>query len=93
MGLVMLWDLVFFEVRRGKLKSEEWEWFDRQLRMVNGVLKASNDLVMRIESNFLVGNEFSVAGIAIGAMLGMLSMVETQYGLVKWKDKYPKSRK
>jgi hypothetical protein len=57
------------------------------------VLKASNDLVMRIEGNFLVGNEFSVAGIAISAMLGMLSMVETQYGLVKWKDQYPKSRK
>jgi len=53
-----------------------------QLRKVNGVLKATNDLVMKIESTLLVGNEFSIADIAIGAMLGMLSVVETEYGLV-----------
>ena len=71
------------EVGRGELKSEEW--FDRQLRKVNGVLKASNDLVMRIEGNFLVGNEFSVADIAIGADAGYAEYGGEAICLVKWK--------
>jgi glutathione S-transferase len=37
----------------------------------------------------LVGEEFSVADIAAGALLGMLNMVETKFGLIQWKEKYP----
>jgi glutathione S-transferase len=80
--------LAFFETGRGDLKSEEW--YARQLRKVNGVLKAMDELVQKSDGRFLVRNEFSIADIAAGSMLGMMSMVETPFGLVKWLGKYPK---
>lgn len=74
--------LVFFEVARGEeMKSKEW--MDRQLRKVNGVLAACDELVKAAgEGKFLVGNEFSVADIAVGSMLGSMNMVETKFQLV-----------
>jgi glutathione S-transferase len=80
--------LAFFETGRGELKSEEW--YARQLRKVNGVLKAMDELVTKSGGQFLVRNEFSIADIAAGAMLGMMNMVETKFGLVKWLEQYPK---
>lgn len=35
----------------------------------------------------------TIADIAAGAMLGMMNMVETQFQLVVWKEKYPEARK
>lgn len=82
--------LVFFETSRGELQSQEW--LDRQFRKVNGVIKAMDDLVKNSAGEFLVCGEYSVADIAVGAMLGMMNMVETKFGLIKWKDTYPEVR-
>jgi glutathione S-transferase len=83
--------LVFFETGRGDSLSKEW--LDRQLRKVNGVIKAMDELVQKMEGKFLVCDEFSVADIAVGAMLGMMDMVETKFGLIHWKEQYPKLNK
>jgi glutathione S-transferase len=83
--------LVFFETGRGELLSKEW--LDRQLRKVNGVIKAMDELVQKTEGKFLVCDEFSVADIAVGAMLGMMDMVETKFGLIHWKEQYPELNK
>jgi glutathione S-transferase len=82
--------LVFFETARGELMSKEW--LDRQLRKVNGVIKAMDELVRGNKGRFLVCDEFSVADIAVGAMLGMMNMVETKFGLIHWKEEYPELR-
>jgi glutathione S-transferase len=82
--------LVFFETARGELMSKEW--LDRQLRKVNGVIKAMDELVHKTEGKFLVGDEFSVADIAVGAMLGLMNMMETKFGLIHWRDQYPELR-
>jgi glutathione S-transferase len=83
--------LVFFETGRGELLSKEW--LDRQLRKVNGVIKAMDELVQKMKGKFLVCDEFSVADIAVGAMLGMMDMVETKFGLIHWKEQYPELNK
>ncbi|KAH8756863.1 glutathione S-transferase domain-containing protein [Hyaloscypha finlandica] len=83
--------LVFFETGRGDSLSKEW--LDRQLRKVNGVIKAMDELVQKMEGKFLVCDEFSVADIAAGAMLGMMDMVETKFGLIHWKEQYPELNK
>jgi len=41
---------------------------------------------------FLVGDELTIADIAAGAMLGSMNMVEINFGLVEFKDKYPSLR-
>jgi len=62
----------------------------RQLRKVNGAFKALDELVKaRNGSDFLVGGGLTIADIAVGAMLGMMDMVETQFGLIRWKENYP----
>jgi glutathione S-transferase len=80
--------LVFHEQGREEKKSAEWE--ARQFRKVNGVIKAMDEMVKKVgPKNYLVGSEFSIADIAAGAMLGMMNMVETKFGLVQFKEKYP----
>lgn len=80
--------LAFFETSREERKSEEW--MSRQLRKVNGTIKALNELVKaRGGRRFLVGEELTIADIAAGAMLGLMNMGETQFGLIKWKEDYP----
>ncbi|KAH6712337.1 glutathione S-transferase domain-containing protein [Leptodontidium sp. 2 PMI_412] len=84
--------LAFFELARGELKSAEW--LDRQMRKVKGVLAAADELVKKSgEGKFLVCNEFSVADIALGSMLGMMSMIETKFGIVQFLEKYPDLKK
>ncbi|PVH73691.1 glutathione S-transferase domain-containing protein [Cadophora sp. DSE1049] len=84
--------LVFFETARGDLKSAEW--YDRQMRKVNGVLLAVDELVRKGgEGKFLVCDEFSVADIAVGSMLGSMNMVETKFGIVQWLERYPELKK
>lgn len=60
--------LAFFETGRGELKSEEWH--ARQLRKVNGVLKAIDELVKQSGGKYLVRDEFSIADIAVGLDAG-----------------------
>jgi glutathione S-transferase len=87
--------LVFFETARGEEKISA-EWMDRQLRKINGVLKALDELVRNVYGrgeSFLVGGEFGVADIAVGSMLGMMEMVEREYGIVRWSEKFPELRR
>ncbi|KAG0652134.1 Glutathione S-transferase U11 [Hyphodiscus hymeniophilus] len=83
--------LVFFETARGNLKSPEWE--ARQLRKEYGVLKACDDSVRSSGGKFLVMNEFSVEDIAVGAMLGMMNMVQTKFGIIQWSENYPELKR
>ncbi|KAL9065775.1 MAG: hypothetical protein Q9161_008000 [Pseudevernia consocians] len=79
--------LAFFESSRGDRKSEEW--MARQLRKVYGAINAIDGFVKASRSDFLIGHELTIADIAAGSMLGMMNMVETQFGLIKWKEEYP----
>lgn len=79
--------LAFFEAGRGELKSEEW--YGRQMRKINGVLKAMNGFVRAKKGEFLVESELSIADIAAGAFLGIANMAETKFGIIQWKEKYP----
>lgn len=83
--------LAFFEAGRGELKSEEW--YGRQMRKINAVIKAMDEFVNAKKSEFLVGSDLSIADIAAGAFLGMANMVETQFGMIQWKEKYPELTK
>ncbi|CAL3964013.1 unnamed protein product [Diplocarpon coronariae] len=66
--------LVFFETMKGGTKSEEW--LSRRYRKVNGALAAADGLVRTSgEGRFLVCDEFSVADIARGSILGMMKYV------------------
>ena len=64
----------------------------RQLRKVYGAIKALDGFVKASNSasEFLIGDELTIADIAAACMLGMMNMVETQFGLIKWKEDYPK---
>lgn len=48
---------------------------------------------MKIQGKFLVADEYSVANISVGAMLGMINMVETKFGIIHWLVVYPDLRK
>ncbi len=63
----------------------------RQLRKVHGAISAIDGFVKARKSGdfFLIGNELTIADIAAGAMLGMMDMVEREFGLIKWKEEYP----
>lgn len=62
----------------------------RQLRKVYGAIKAIDGFVKAAgNADFLIGDELTIADIAAGCMLGMMDMVETQFGLIEWKADYP----
>ena len=63
----------------------------RQLRKVYGAIKALDGFVEARNggSEFLIGDELTIADIAAACMLGMMDMVETQFGLIMWKEEYP----
>lgn len=84
--------LVFFEQNRGEdKKSAEWE--SRQLRKVNGVIAHFSDIIKSLgPKQYLVGGEFSVADIAVGAMLGMMDFVERDFKLISWKSEFGELR-
>lgn len=75
--------LAFFETSRGALQLPEW--VARQLRKIHGAIKAIDGFVKASLTDFLIGDELTIADIAAGCMLGMTDMVETQFGLVEWK--------
>lgn len=80
--------LVFFELARGELQSAEW--MERQMRKVNGVLVAADELVKKSgEGKFLFCNEFPVADVALGSILGMMSIIETKFEIAQFLEKYP----
>jgi glutathione S-transferase len=52
-----------------------------------------DELGKKTNGQFLMCNGFSVADIAVGAMLDMMNMAETQFGLVEWLDQYPELKR
>lgn len=57
------------------------------MRKINGVIKYFSDLIRSLGPHkFLVGGEFSIADIAVGAMLGTMKFVESDFKLISWKE-------
>jgi len=81
----------FFEKARGEKASPEWE--SRQLRKIVGGTKAVAEWVKAAKERgdeYLVGNQLSIADLAVVTLCGMLTMTESIVGdLTQWKGKYP----
>ena len=74
--------LLFFEKQREHPSSE---WQARQLRKVNGGLKALSEWVG--DKEYIVGNQFSLADIAAGSALGWIKVRMPDQ---TWQQTYPK---
>jgi len=74
--------LVFFEKQRAS-PSKEWE--ARQMRKVDGGLKALASFVGEGD-HFVVDNKFGIADLAIGSVAGWINIRFKEYGL---KEKFP----
>ncbi|KAG8630949.1 hypothetical protein KVT40_000089 [Elsinoe batatas] len=79
--------LAFFEKQRDPDK-QSGPWKDRQMRKVEGGLKALAALVERAEvKDYLVGNKFGLADIATGSLLGFMNVRWPDHA---WKKDHPK---
>lgn len=65
--------LAFFEKMREEDKQSQ-PWIDRQMRKVNGGLKALATWVDQKKGNYLVPGGFGLADIALGAVCGYLAV-------------------
>ncbi|KAF2760418.1 glutathione S-transferase domain-containing protein [Pseudovirgaria hyperparasitica] len=74
--------LRFFEVQR---KDQSQEWIARQMRKVDGGMKWLAGRV-RPGKEFLVGERFGLADIAVGAVCGYLDVRYEEY---PWRARYP----
>lgn len=72
--------LMFFEKQRDH-PSKEWQ--DRQMRKVNGGLRALSEWVG--EGEFII-NDFGLADIAAGSALGWMKV---RWPDQKWQEQYP----
>lgn len=61
------------------------EWTSRQERKVHGGLRALSQWVGP-NNDFIVNNEFSLADIAAGAVLGYMKV---RYPTQDWQEEYP----
>ena len=73
--------LLFFEKQR-KEQSEEWK--SRQLRKVQGGLKALSNWAG--DKDFIVNDKFSLADIAAGSVLGYMKV---RFPDNSWQETYP----
>ena len=73
--------LLFFEKQR-RDQSEEWK--TRQLRKVQGGLKALNSWVG--DKHFIINDKFSLADIAAGSVLGYMKV---RFPDNSWQETYP----
>jgi glutathione S-transferase len=73
--------LVFFEKQRGDCRSKEWE--ERQMRKVDGGVKALAEFLPREKSDekerFMVCDRFGLADVATGCVLGYLDLRFPEY--------------
>ncbi|KAI4723502.1 glutathione S-transferase domain-containing protein [Aureobasidium sp. EXF-10727] len=81
--------LAFFEKMREEEKRSQ-PWIDRQMRKVEGGLKALAQWAEQKEGDFLVGNKFGLADIAVGSVCGYLAVRWPDNG---WQDTYPALKK
>ncbi|PNS16286.1 hypothetical protein CAC42_6393 [Sphaceloma murrayae] len=78
--------LAFFEQQRDAEKQSQ-PWKDRQMRKVNGGLKALGSWLENGNGNYLVNDEFGHADIAAGSLLGFMNVRWPDH---TWKQDYPK---
>lgn len=80
--------LSHWEVRREKEKQSQ-KWIERQERKVDGAVRAFNNYVEAAEKDgreFVVGNELTIADIAIICTIGYIDYANVRPG---WRDQYP----
>ncbi|KAG9947716.1 glutathione S-transferase domain-containing protein, partial [Aureobasidium melanogenum] len=77
--------LAFFERMRESEKQSQ-PWIDRQMRKVEGGLKALGEWAEQKQGDFLVGDKLGLADIAVGSLCGYL---ECRWPSHDWADTYP----
>lgn len=77
-----------FESRRDPAMQSK-PWLDRQNRKIDGAIRAFSELVAARKDagkGYLVGNELSIADIAVVCTMGAIDFIGIRPG---WKGKYP----
>ncbi|KAI5272712.1 glutathione S-transferase domain-containing protein [Aureobasidium subglaciale] len=81
--------LAFFEKMRAPEKQSQ-PWIDRQMRKVEGGLKALGDWAEQKQGEFLVGDQLGLADIAVGSVCGYMACRWPDHA---WADRYPALKK
>lgn len=81
--------LAFFEKMREPEKQSK-PWIDRQMRKVDGGLKALACWVDQKQGDFLIGESFGLADIAMGSVLGYMAVRWPDHS---WQQSYPALKK
>lgn len=81
--------IAFFEKMRDPEKQSQ-PWIDRQMRKVEGGLKALGEWAEQRQGDYLVGDKLGLADIAVGSVCGYLACRWPDHG---WKDTYPALKK
>lgn len=77
-----------WEARRDESKRSQL-WMDRQIRKIDGALRAFNDMVVSRKDKgkeYLVGDEMTIADIAAVCTVGWIEWAEIREG---WGEQYP----
>lgn len=80
--------LAFFEKMRESDKQSQ-PWIDRQMRKVDGGLKALAKWAEQKQGKYLLGGNLGLADIAVGSVCGYLACRWPEH---KWQDMYPALR-
>jgi glutathione S-transferase len=81
--------LAFFENMREPEKRSQ-PWVDRQMRKVEGGLRALGEWAEQKQGDYLVGHQLGLADIAVGSLCGYLACRWPSHG---WGDTYPALKK
>ena len=71
-------------------EKQSQPWIDRQMRKVDGGLKALAGWVDQKQGEFLVGDSFGLADIAMGSVLGYMAVRWPDHN---WQQSYPAMKK
>jgi len=77
--------LAFFEGQRDEDKRSK-PWTDRQMRKVEGGIRALSTWVEQSKGDYLVQNRLTYADIAVCSVLGFMNVRWPQHN---WKEQYP----